>query len=228
MLKKLVSQEGLKVLACVTMLLDHLGAVLIPGAGLRVIGRLSFPIYCFLVSEGIAHTRNAHRYCFRMLLGACLAEIPFDLLFFHRLTWQHQNVMITLLIGAEMLNWVKKRGKIAVPLIVCFFLAEFCQSDYGGWGVMLIALFHLTTDRSGDGLLQLLGMTAIFLAMESWRIPVGDRWIPIQVFGVFALIPIWCYSGKKRSHDQLVQIIFYLFYPVHLVILLLYRSIVRG
>jgi hypothetical protein len=77
-------------------------------------------------------------------------------------------------------------------------------------------------------LLQLLGMTAIFLAMESWRIPVGDRWIPIQVFGVFALIPIWCYSGKKRSHDQLVQTIFYLFYPVHLVILLLYRSIVRG
>ena len=227
-MKKLVSQEGLKVLACVTMLIDHLGAALYPGDVYRIIGRLAFPIYCFLVSEGIAHTHDAYRYCFRMLLGAFLAELPFDLLFYDRLTWQHQNVMITLLIGAEMLIWAKKQGTIAVPLIVCFFIAEFCRSDYGGWGVMLIALFYLTTDRPGDWLLRLLGMTAIFLAMESGRIPVGDRWIPIQIFGVFALIPIWCYSGKKRSHDRLVQTIFYLFYPVHLTILLLYRSIVRG
>ncbi len=227
-MKKLVSQEGLKVLACVTMFLDHLGAALIPGAGLRIIGRLSFPIYCFLVSEGIAHTHDAHRYCFRMFLGAILAELPFDLLFYGGVTWRHQNVMITLLIGAEMLAWAKKRGNIGLPLVVGFCVAELLHSDYGGWGVMLIALFALTTDRSGDWLLRLLGMTAIFVSMESWRIPVGERWLPIQIFGVFALVPIWLYSGKKRSHDRLIQTVFYLFYPAHMAILLLYRSIVRG
>ena len=69
MKKKIFSQEGLKILACVTMLLDHIGAVFMPTMAtyslyyaLRIIGRLAFPIYCFLLAEGVAHTKNPVKY----------------------------------------------------------------------------------------------------------------------------------------------------------------------
>lgn len=61
-MRRSLSQESLKLIACVTMLLDHIGAVFLPGYytyyALRILGRLSFPIYCFLLVEGAHHTRN--------------------------------------------------------------------------------------------------------------------------------------------------------------------------
>ena len=62
MMKKKLSQEMLKLIACVTMLLDHIGATILPSTGLRMIGRASFPIFCFLLAEGIAYTRNPKKY----------------------------------------------------------------------------------------------------------------------------------------------------------------------
>ena len=95
-----ISQEGLKLLACVTMLIDHIGAVFFPQfQWLRIIGRLSFPIYCFLLAEGVHYTRNPAKYGLRLLLVAGLAELPYDLLFYGKLTWAKNSVMVTLLLG---------------------------------------------------------------------------------------------------------------------------------
>ena len=80
-MKKGISQEGLKILACLTMLLDHIGAVFVRGYTLRIIGRIAFPIYCFLLVEGVLHTKNPRRYGLRLGIGLLLSEIPFDLLF---------------------------------------------------------------------------------------------------------------------------------------------------
>lgn len=68
-----ISQEGLKILACLTMLADHAGMVLFPGQmGFRMIGRLAFPIFCFLLTEGAHYTKNPARYALRLAVGALL------------------------------------------------------------------------------------------------------------------------------------------------------------
>lgn len=125
-----LSGSTLKIIAIITMLLDHIGASLVqpilastasaagvtdwsmpslaaayPGAAipyyaLRYIGRISFPIFCFLLVEGFLHTKNLHKYCLRLAIFALVSEIPFDLAFHQTPFYQaSQNVFFTLLIG---------------------------------------------------------------------------------------------------------------------------------
>ena len=219
--KKRIPQEGLKLIACVTMLIDHIGAVLVPNMGLRIIGRLAFPIYCFLLAEGIAHTRNPKKYGMRLAVGALLSEIPFDLLFFGELTLEHQSVMVTLLLGFLMAMWAKKRGKMLLPFAVCFFAAELLGTDYGGIGVALVGLFVFSGEKPNKFLIRPICIVVLMLLMGSVKVTVGIVHVPIQMFAVLAMIPIYFYSGMKISGSVWVQRAFYLFYPVHLAVLLI-------
>lgn len=225
MTKRPLSQEGLKFLACAIMLLDHIGATLIPWGTLRIIGRLAFPIFCFLLAEGAHYTRNPRNYLLRLGIGAILSELPFDLALFGSWSWQHQSVMITLLLGAMALLAMKRMTQPLLKILVLLLfacLADFMNTDYGGAGVLMIALFGLTRERKYGWLVQLLGMYLIC----RWIIPGGAVWfigryVFIEIFAILALIPIWLYSGKKSTSSRAVQWAFYLFYPVHLWILYL-------
>ncbi len=225
MSKRPLSQEGLKFLACAIMLLDHIGATLIPWGTLRIIGRLAFPIFCFLLAEGAHYTRNPRNYLLRLGIGAILSELPFDLALFGSWSWQHQSVMITLLLGTMALLAMKRMTQPLLKILVLLlfaFLADFMNTDYGGAGVLMIALFGLTRERKYGWLVQLLGMYLIC----RWIIPGGAVWfigryVFIEIFAILALIPIWLYSGKKSTSSRAVQWAFYLFYPVHLWILYL-------
>ena len=223
MRKKGISQEGLKLTACISMLLDHIGAAFFPGAGLRIIGRIAFPIYCFLLTEGIAHSRHPLRYGIRLVLGALLAELPYDLLFYGGITWEHQSVMLTLLLGFAMAMCWKKTGQFLIPFFLCFVAAEWMNTDYGGWGITLIALFLLTESLPDRWKYQLLGMLLIFAAMNSYQVSIIGVRVPIQLFGVLSLIPIQWYSGAKSTKSRWIQLGFYLFYPAHLALLLLLK-----
>lgn len=216
MLKRGLSQEWLKVIACITMLLDHLGAYFSGGYELRIIGRLAFPIYCFLLAEGMKHTRNPKRYGIRLLIGAVISEIAYDLLKADALSWENQSVMVTLLLGFLMILWMRRTKMHLIPLLVCFFGAEICRSDYGGWGIALIWLFAITGDLPMAKQIQTAGMAAIVLLMGSFSIPIGPIRVPIQLFGVLSMIPIALYSGQKSTGSKLLQWGFYLFYPLHL------------
>ena len=96
----------LKMLAVISMSIDHTGAVLMPDCiWLRIIGRLAFPIYCFLLVQGFRNTSNIKKYIGRLALFAVVSEIPFNLAFYGTIIAEEfRNVFFTLLLGLLLLN----------------------------------------------------------------------------------------------------------------------------
>lgn len=225
--KRGLSQETLKVIACVTMLLDHIGAIFVSGYTLRIIGRIAFPIFCFLMAEGAYHTKNPQKYALRLVTGALLSEIPFDLAFRRGLTLQTQSVMVTLLLGFLAIEAIQKTDNGLIKLAITaigFLLGQLFKTDYGGYGVLLIILLSQTR---GQWWLQTVLVAAVAWMMNSVKIPVFGMKIPIEMFAVQAMIPISLYSGKKSSSSKAVQWAFYLFYPVHLTVLVIIRYLIE-
>lgn len=226
-MKKFLPQEALKLIACITMLIDHTAAVFLPwdqAMPWRIVGRLAFPIYCFLLAEGAAHTRSPLKYALRLGSGVLLAEIPFDLLFYGGLTWKHSSVMVTLLLGLLAILAVQKLPSVwlKVPaVILCVLLAEELGTDYGGLGVLLVLGMYLCRESKYGvwpcGIL----LTGICWAFDSAEINIFGAAVSIQLFAVLAMIPICMYSGKKLTGNRWLQWGFYLFYPVHIALLLL-------
>lgn len=219
---RLLPQEGLKAIACLTMLLDHIGAVFVPGYYtyyiLRILGRIAFPIYGFLLAEGVHYTRNPGKYALRLGVAALASEVPFDLVFYGKLTWAHQSVMLTLLLGFLALEiWKKWPVWSRVPMAAGLALAaEWMNTDYGAWGVVLILVFGIFRQRPRWQLALVL--TVVLLAMDSIAVPFLFG-IPIELFALLALVPIFLYSGEKRGQGRGVQFLFYCFYPMHLLLL---------
>lgn len=206
--KRGLSTFELKVLAIVSMAADHVGAVLCPETlFLRYVGRLAFPIFCFLLVEGYYHTGNVRKYMARLGVFALISEIPFDLAF-HESVWtlEKQNVFFTLLIGLGMLLLADKEREIIIRIgivILAMWAAELLHTDYGFRGILLIAIFQMARDKKA---VQYIGGAA-------WNFLWGNR---IQSAGALAVIPIALYNGEK---GRSMKYFFYLFYPVHLLIL---------
>ena len=218
MTKKFLSQEGLKGIACLTMLLDHIGAILFPQIlWLRVIGRIAFPIYCFLLAEGAHYTKNPTKYALRLLVGLLLAEIPFDLAH-GSLSFAQQNVMFTLLLGFLAIQVVKHcSGPMRLWALLPILAAELLRTDYGAMGVLTVLLFYITREMEERRMLQTVGLLALGFSVFTGSF--------IQPLAVLAMIPISLYSGKKAVHSSLLQWGFYLFYPVHLMVLWLISTL---
>lgn len=216
---KCFSIEYLKVLACMSMLLDHIGAVFYPSMLLRAVGRVAFPLFCFALCQGFYHTRNRRKYLLRLGLCAILAEPFFDFLFWGGLSFAGQNVLLTLFFGLVMAIFMGKTENPLWKLIIIvpfYFLAELLRTDYAGGGILTVALFILTYNKRGALLLQTVGLVLIQLYMNSAVVHVWGVSIPLQLFGVGAMVPIALYSGKKLTHAKAVQWLFYLFYPAHM------------
>lgn len=206
----------LKLIACLSMFIDHLGAVCFSGMmGFRIIGRLAFPIYCFLLVEGAVHTRNMKKYILRMGIFALISEIPFDLAFYHRLVYMgHQNVFFTLGLGLlaiwflehpiEQLDIPDVLYKLLV-IIAAGLIAEFFNTDYGFTGIAVICIFYYLRGQP-----QLKYPIAVILLAA-----MGG----VEVYAVLALIPILLYNGQRGRQTKAMQYGFYIFYPAHLLLI---------
>lgn len=236
MKQKILPQEVLKLIACITMLIDHFGYAIVPHLpvphmagiyyGCRIIGRVAFPIYCFLLTEGMRHTRDPKKYILRLGLVALLTELPFDIFFEGGFNWAYQNELVTLTLGAVMILCMQKMEKKERKLLMILpfaILAEFAKSGGGGWGIAMIAMFALFDSIS----VQTLTLLFVNAAMASVPVIVFGIRLSVQLFAVLAMIPIALYSGKKLTHSKAIQWGFYLFYPMHLLLLRLILGFIR-
>ena len=247
MRKRGLSQEGLKLIACVTMLIDHIGVTLVMRFMqetqmdasiawvyylMRIIGRIAFPIYCFLLVEGACRTRDPRKYGLRLFIGMLLSEIPFDLAFSFRsrmlFDWSSNSVMLTLLLGYCMIEAMKRlNGFRKVVVILPFYLlAEWMHTDYSGLGILIIAVFALTKGLPREKLYQAIGLCLV--VYPGSRVFLGAVAVNLEWFAALALIPISCYDGRKLTHNKAVQWGFYLFYPVHIALLALLEVWIFG
>ena len=142
----------LKMIAIVSMLIDHMGAILFPQyIILRYIGRIAFPIYTYTLVEGFMHTRDIKKYMVRLGIFALLSEIPFDLAFRGSVIYiQKQNVFFTLFLGVLMLYLLlKSRNRIqsAALVLAILLLSEFLRTDYSSMGLLMILCFYVFRDN---------------------------------------------------------------------------------
>lgn len=223
------TQEMLKCIACLTMLIDHIGAVFFPEIQiLRIIGRVAFPIYGYLLSEGFHYTHNRKKYLMRLTIGAIVAELPFDFALFGGIVFNHQSVMLTLLIGFLGL-WIIDstknlyvKGAVTIPFV---YAAEFLHTDYGGWGVAFILLLGVARELTGGKWVQF-GIIALMCATKSSRaVHLFGVNMGSETFGMLSILFFAFYNGRKTTNSKIIQWGFYLFYPVHLAIIWLIHSL---
>ena len=238
------SSLSLHIMAMLFMLCDHLWGTVISGNDwLTCIGRIAFPIYCFLLVEGAQRTRNPRKYAGRLFIGMLLSEIPFDLAFsptYLSYEWHwwtpfagfnptSNSVMMTLLLGFGMLMCMQQvKGFWRVAVILPFYiLAELLDTDYAGLGILIISIFALTRDMERGKLWCVL---ACALVMNSGfkNLQIFGIWINMELFALMAFVPIFLYDGRKLTKNKAVQWGFYLFYPVHILVLAMLMWVIMG
>lgn len=176
---------------------------------LRVIGRMAFPLFAYLLVEGFLHTKNRKQYGQRLLLLALISEVPFDLACRHVL-WEpaYQNVCFTLFLGVCALTLIgrMKRLRLVPSLLIMALFAGvswLLRADYGAVGVVLIVLLYLLRK---DHTIQLWA-GAILSAAESFH---------MYCVSALAFVLIRFYNGKRGTAP--LKYFFYIFYPLHLLL----------
>lgn len=216
---------SLKVIAMVTMVIDHVGMVFFPEIPLmRLIGRLSFPLFCFLLVEGFYHTSNVTKYMGRLAIFALISEFPFDLVAHADGNYfAGQNIFFTLLLGLMAIYCMEefeKRypmsyfSKTMLNVLVAIFFSSIAllfKTDYNALGIFYIVIFYLFRGRH----------LFIFLCIEIITIYFyGGFYVQghmiNQNFAGFAVLFTALYNGKRGPS---MKYVFYAFYPVHLLLL---------
>ncbi len=241
----MMNRNVLKTIACLTMLIDHIGFLLLPGvAWLRWIGRLSMPLFAFFIAEGCRYTSNKLRYFLRIfLLGVgCQAVYIAEQALTGRVYSYYFNILLTfsfsMLICFSYLFWESKQcnhppliSKLAgTPFFLTVFLAigfcALCQYieaetyyeftiDYGLAGILLPLAAVLSRDRSRQFLYFSFAIV-LFCVVSCTKTPYV--WFALLDIPLLAL-----YNGKKGK--PIFKYGFYLFYPAHLAVLYLIQAI---
>lgn len=223
----ILSGSALKTIAVICMLIDHTAAALVDPNGavlvtilgrsltlfrlMRIIGRIAFPLFAFLLVEGFLHTHDRKKYALRLGIFALVSEIPWDLALCGGITPERQNVFFTLLVGyagmcvteaMEKEERSKGKARYALILLGLLVLSIVIPMDFGCAGFGFILMMYL------------LRKEPLFRAILSCCILPG-RWRA----GLSA-IPIALYNGKRGFvRGKTLQLVFYAIYPVHLLLL---------
>lgn len=217
-----ISAAVLKWIAVVTMIIDHFAVAVYPQFAsyeynvyyiMRKIGRLAFPIYCFLLVEGFFHTKNVKKYFRNCFLFAILSEIPFNMAIFGQVFYSRgQNVYFTLCIGLATLIILDRRKRYPKSkymllqifiIVLAASIGQILDVDYHWKGVLFIVMFYYVRN------------------MQEWiRNLVGICAFAYEGTAPLAFLPIHFYNGTRGRQ---MKYLFYAIYPIHLLILGLIR-----
>lgn len=211
----------LKVIAIVTMLIDHMGLFLFPQfIFLRFIGRLAFPLFAWLIANGAYHTHNIHKYLVRLYFFALLSQIPY--LLPNRLldpTYSDLNVICTLFFGLSAIILIQKtqnRFLWVVYSVIFMTLAQVLQTDYGAFGVAAVIVFYLFYNNFRK---------MVFVQIVVFLVPIlvspGYSSL-VEAVGILSLIFIRFYNNEQGIKSTYL---FYLIYPAQY---LMYYFILLG
>ena len=234
-----ISSFTLHVLAMGFMLCDHTWATLLPSEEwLTCIGRIAYPIFAFMIVEGYTHTHDLHRYMLRILLWACLSEIPFNIMYGGSVFYPyHQNVLWTFLESLLLIILIEKcrthfKKVLATALsagiiVLGFILGYATMVDYYGIGVLTVLTFYFFRGRTWKiRLIQFICLYILNVELLGgycyiFHIFGHDIEFAQQGFAMISLIPIWLYKGRQGFHNKIFQWACYAFYPIHIIILIL-------
>lgn len=202
----------LKILAIITMFIDHLGFMFFPEQlAFRFIGRIAFPIFAFQLAVGYSHAKNKEKHILGMLIFSIVSQIPFSL-FIHQVVpapVHSLNIGFTLvlgLLGMYVLSNFKNIILKIIGLALVLLLGIVIPIDYGIGGVILCIVFYFCLSSKSLTLLSSAFALCCMVILEkaAWKIP-----------SLCALVPIWLYNGKKGKN---IKYFFYIFYPLHMII----------
>lgn len=222
-----MSSFALHIIAMIFMLCDHMWATILDYEWLTCIGRIAFPIFAFLITEGYIHTSNINKYIKRMVIFAIITEIPFNLMVSASPIYPfHQNVLWTFVISLLTLKYLnfdntKNIFKSILIILLAIIIATVTMCDYFGAGVMMVVGFYIFRKSKLLQLLMMIYVNMILIQGYSYPIDIAGYtyYFPQQGFAVLSLIFIWLYNGKQGYHAKWFKIFCYAFYPLHMLIL---------
>lgn len=231
-----LNRNEIKYMAIIAMLIDHI-AMFFLSSGLseaapsriaiyslmRVIGRITAPVMLFFLVEGFVHTSSRKKYGIRLLAFGLISQIPYALSHYNSLMEPDFNVIITLFVTFLMLLAAESISNRSGNILMVFALImiTFC-CDWGVIGPFMAWLFYRYRD---DRKLQIryysllcaiqVVSAAVFLARN------GHHWYgELWQAGMFLVIPILiCYNGEAGRKSLINKWIFYIIYPLHLLVI---------
>ncbi len=217
----ILSGNQLKLIAALSMTLDHIGVQIYTDfVLLRILGRIAMPIFAYMIAEGSRYTNNRKRYLINMLLIAFICQ----LVYFFASGSLYQCILVTFSLSIVLIYALdrateKKHIKNYILMFITFLSVYFVSEvlpivlkntdyavDYGFAGIMLAVLIYF-----GRGKITKLVLAAVGLMFLS-IVNGGVQW-----YSMLAIIPLALYSGKRGKVNM--KSFFYIYYPLHLVVI---------
>lgn len=229
---RILSGSALKIIALFTMFIDHTASILLRNLDFavtpfceifgkkisiyflcRLVGRISFPIYAFLITEGYIHTSNKKRYGINLLIFAIISELPWNLEHTGTLHCSNQNVFFTLFFGYVGIcaadRYINDNKHLILSLFGLLALSLIFNADYGSYGFAFIVFLYISRNQK------------VIQAV------IGSCFLPSRWKSGLAFIPINMYNGKRGFiKGKIFKYTFYLAYPLHMIILFVIKYVI--
>lgn len=210
----------LKLIACISMVLDHIKYAIPATSNVLTLyfGRLAFPLFAFIAVQGYLHTSNFKKYLFRLIIFGAISEIPF-LLFVSIIpggTWL--NIMFTLFLGLLAIFCIDKLSNKFFGFVFAVLfavLASVLKTDYGWYGVGLMVLIYVLRNHKVVFSFAYVLFTFIFYVVDYIGFSAGRflYYLPYIICSSLPLIFMLAYNGKLGKK---LKYFYYWFYPAHL------------